>query len=53
MNLYTLGHNFDSSSQLFCVLLYAFYWVIPQRLNFRRRGITKKKAYKVQNTEEV
>jgi hypothetical protein len=26
-------------------MLYAFFWVIPRRLKFRRRGITQKKAY--------
>ena len=29
-------------------MLYAFFWVIPRHLNFRRRGITQKKAYNSQ-----
>jgi hypothetical protein len=28
-------------------MLYAFFWVIPWRLNFRRQEITQKKAYKI------
>jgi len=27
-------------------MFYAFFWVIPRRLIFTRRGITQKKAYK-------
>ena len=38
-------------------LFYAFFWVIPRRLNFisqfRRRGISQKKAYNIQNTAKV
>jgi len=38
------------------ILFYAFFWIIPRRLNkFRGRGITQKKAYytaKVLNEEE-
>jgi hypothetical protein len=33
--------------------MYAFFWVIPRRLNFRRRGITQKKAHNIRNTAEV
>ena len=33
--------------QIFVVfwMLYAFFWVIPRRIKFRRRGITQKKAH--------
>jgi len=38
-------------------LLYAFFWVIIRRLKFifqfRRRGITQKEAYDIQNTAKV
>jgi hypothetical protein len=34
-------------------LLYAFFWVNPQRLIFRRRVITLKKAYNIQNMAKV
>jgi len=36
-------------------MLYAFFWVIPRDLNlkFRRRGITQKKAYNIQDTAKV
>jgi hypothetical protein len=31
---------------VFC-MLYVSFWVIPRRLNFRRRGITQKKTYNI------
>jgi hypothetical protein len=57
-----------TNAQLSHKLLYAFFWVIPRRLNFicrrfgfpkrrhikfRRRGIIQKKAYKIQNRAKV
>jgi len=72
------------SCKIIDIMLYAFFWVIPRRLNFicrrfgtlfhlhtypsmkreqsipkrrhikfRRRGITQRKAYNIQNTAEV
>jgi hypothetical protein len=35
------------------LLLYAFFWVNPLHIKSRHRGITQKKAYKIQNTAEV
>jgi len=34
-------------------VLCVFFWVIPRRLNLRRRGITQKKTHYIQNTAKV
>jgi len=38
---------------IFYLLLCAFFWVIPRHIKFRRRGITQKKTYNIQNTAKV
>jgi hypothetical protein len=44
--LYYLENSWFQTFALFC-MLYTFFWVIPRRLSFRRRGITQKKAHNI------
>jgi hypothetical protein len=52
----TVSALYDDCNSYFKLhLLYAFFWVIPRSpaSEFRRRGITQKKAYDIRNTAKV